>query len=44
MTWRTEAAQLKSRTVRWHRINRGQMLESICAENFANLREYPMPQ
>jgi hypothetical protein len=37
--------------VRWQRVNRGQLLESICAENneafekyFVNLREYPMPQ
>jgi hypothetical protein len=39
-----------SGTLRW-RVNRGQMLESICAENndafekyFINQREYPMPQ
>jgi hypothetical protein len=38
-------------TVRWQRVNRGPLLESICAENndafekyFVNLREYPMPQ
>ena len=37
-------------TVRW-RVNRGPMLESICAENneafekyFVNQKEYPMPQ
>jgi hypothetical protein len=37
--------------VRRHRVNRGQILESICAENndafekyFVNLKEYPMPQ
>jgi len=40
-----------SGTVRWQRVDRGQMLESICAENndafekyFVNLREYPMPE
>jgi hypothetical protein len=40
-----------SGTVRWQRVNRVQLLESICAENneafekyFVNLREYPMPQ
>jgi hypothetical protein len=40
-----------SGTVRWQRVNRGRMLESICAENneafekyFVNLREYPMPE
>ena len=40
-----------SGTVRWQRVDRGQILESICAENndafekyFVNLREYPMPQ
>jgi hypothetical protein len=36
--------------VRWEKVNRGPMLESICAENnanferFFNLREYPMPE
>jgi hypothetical protein len=40
-----------SGTVRWQRVDRGPLLESICAENneafekyFVNLREYPMPQ
>jgi hypothetical protein len=40
-----------SGTVRWQRVDRGQILESICAENndafekyFVNLREYPMPE
>jgi hypothetical protein len=36
--------------VRWEKVNRGRMLESICAENngqfetLFNLREYPMPE
>ena len=36
--------------VRWQKVNRGPMVESICAENnlnyerFFNLREYPMPE
>jgi hypothetical protein len=40
-----------SGTERWQRVDRGQILESICAENndafekyFVNLREYPMPE
>ena len=40
-----------SGTVRWQRVDRGKMLESICAENndafekyFVNLREYRMPE
>jgi hypothetical protein len=40
-----------SGTVRWQRVNRGAMGESICAENneafekyFVNLKEYPMPE
>jgi hypothetical protein len=39
-----------SGTVRWQRVDRGQIHESICAENndgfekYFNLREYPMPQ
>ena len=39
-----------SGTVRWEKVNRGTMLESICAENndafekFFNLKEYPMPE
>jgi len=40
-----------SGTVRWQRVNRGEIQESICAENneafekyFVNLREYPMPR
>ena len=40
-----------SGTVRWQRVDRGQIQESICAENneafekyFVNLKEYPMPQ
>jgi hypothetical protein len=37
-------------SVRWEKVNRGRMLESICAENngqfetLFNLREYPMPE
>jgi len=40
-----------SGTVRWQKVDRGPMLESICAENneafekyFTNLREFPMPE
>jgi hypothetical protein len=35
---------------RWEKVDRGAMLESICAENngqfekLFNLREYPMPE
>jgi len=36
--------------VRWQKVDRGTMLESICAENnaafeqFFHLKEYPMPE
>ena len=33
--------------VQWNRVDRGPMIESVCAENnanFFNLDEYPMPQ
>lgn len=39
-----------SGTARWQKVNRGAMLESVCAENNAsygklfNLKEYPMPE
>jgi len=39
-----------SGTVRWQKVDRGTILESICAENntafetFFNLQEYPMPE
>ena len=39
-----------SGTVRWQKVDRGKILESICAENndvfekFFGLREYPMPE
>ena len=40
-----------SGTVRWQKVDRGPIIESICAENnaafekyFTNLKEYPMPQ
>ena len=39
-----------SGSVRWEKVNRGPMLESVCAENngqyeaLFNLREYPLPE
>jgi hypothetical protein len=39
-----------SGTVRWQKVDRGQILESVCAENnvafeaYFGLKEYPMPQ
>jgi hypothetical protein len=36
-----------SGTARWQKVNRGPMLESVCAENnasYGNLKEYPMPE